>query len=223
MLRTLSLFILLLMLLFSSYTSFAQRTVRIRGTVLQPDKETPIEGAGILQLGSKTAVASDAGGNFIIDIGLNDTLLIRAVGYKPMLYLPQILLVSEVRANIIMQEDSVMLGEVKVTTRPSEEMIQRAVRNMKQEKPNYTARPGHNPDIKPITPAPPPPPNVVLNPLSAFSKEGRQIRELHKIKKKLEEEKQKKEENARLLEQEEARKKAKELYNSFFKDSTTSQ
>jgi hypothetical protein len=128
-------FLITLLLLLCTLPALAQRTIRVSGTVLQSDKVTPVPGAGIIRYGTNMAVVSDAEGKFLIDIEQEDTLLVRAVGFKPLLYLPKKLPVSEIRVNIVLQEDSVMLGEVEVTNRPSEEIIQRALRNMKREEP----------------------------------------------------------------------------------------
>ncbi|MBC5775551.1 carboxypeptidase-like regulatory domain-containing protein [Pontibacter sp. KCTC 32443] len=198
----------LVVLLFASAPALAQRSVRISGTVLSSDKKTPVPGAGVIRYGTTKAVISDAEGKFLIDVEPDDTLLIRAVGYKPLLYLPQRLPVSEMRVNIVLQEDSIMLGEVEVTNRPSEEMIQRALRNMNRPDPNYTKNPAYVPAPK-QTPPPPPPPPTVLTPISLlydlFSREGKELRKLQELY---------------LIQEFERRKKEQEEYNRFFKDNT---
>ncbi|WP_018479429.1 carboxypeptidase-like regulatory domain-containing protein [Pontibacter roseus] len=208
MLRHPLLFLVTFLLLVCMLPAQAQRTIRVSGTVLQPDKVTPVPGAGIIKYGTNTAVVSDEQGKFLIDIEENDTLLVRAVGYKPLLYLPKKLPVSELRVNIVLQEDSVMLGEVEVTSRPSEEMIQRALRNMKREDPEYVKRPGYRPELEPGPPAPPPPPTI-LNPMTflydMFSKEGKQNQKLQQLL---------------LIEEMKRRRQEKENYNRFFKDNT---
>lgn len=161
-------------------------------------------------------VVSDADGNFLIDINSADTLLIRAIGFKPLLYLPQRLPVSEIRVNIVMQEDSVLLGEVEITNRPSEEMIQRALRNMKREDPDYAKRPGYNPANEP----PPPPPAEAPRLDNPFAIKIDAIYEMLSS-----EGKQRKKLNALLQQQEferrmQERKKAIEDYNRLFKDNT---
>lgn len=186
----------------------AQRNIRVSGTVLEPDKTTPIPGAGVIRYGTNYGVISDEEGKFLIDIDQSDTLLIRAVGFKPMLYLPRNLPVSELRVNIVLQPDSVMLGEVEITSRPSEEMIQRALRNMKTEEPEYVKRKGYRPELEPG----PPPPPVAPTPLSPisllydmFSKEGKQNQKLQQLL---------------LLQELKRRREEKENYNRFFKDNT---
>ncbi|MEJ8756322.1 carboxypeptidase-like regulatory domain-containing protein [Pontibacter sp. H259] len=198
----------LLLLLFASAPVLAQRNVRISGTVLGPDKKTPVPGAGIIKYGTTKAVISDATGQFLIDVAPDDTLLIRAVGYKPLLYLPKRLPVSEMRVNIVLQEDSVMLGEVEITSRPSEEMIQRALRNMNRPDPNYVKNPAYVPVPK-VVPPPPPPPPTVMSPISLlydlFSKEGKELKKMQQLY---------------LLQELERRKKEQDNYNRFFKDNT---
>lgn len=196
------------LLLVCTLPTLAQRTVRISGTVLESDKTTPVPGAGIIRYGTTLGVVSDEEGKFLIDVDQSDTLLIRAVGFKPLLYLPRKLPVSELRVNIVLQQDSVMLGEVEVTSRPSEEMIQRALRNMKREDPEYVKRPGYRPDMEPG----PPPPPVAPTPLSPisllydmFSKEGKQNQKLQQLL---------------LIEELKRRKQEKDNYNRFFKDNT---
>jgi hypothetical protein len=195
-------------LLLANMPAQAQRNVRISGTVLGPDKKTPVPGAGIIRYGTTRAVISDAEGKFLIDVAADDTLLIRAVGYKPLLYLPQRLPVSEMRVNIVLQEDSVMLGEVEVTNRPSEEMIQRALRNMNRPDPNYVKNPAYVEPPKAIE-LPPPPPPTLLTPISLlydlFSREGKELRKMQEIYMMLELQRQLKEQ---------------EDYNRFFKDNT---
>lgn len=200
--------LILLLLLLASAPVLAQRNVRVSGTVLGPDKKTPIPGAGVIRYGTTKAVISDADGKFLIDVAPDDTLLIRAVGYKPLLYLPRRLPVSELRVNIVLQEDSVMLGEVEVTNRPSEEMIQRALRNMNRPQPNYVKNPAYIPAPKQVPPPPLPPPTV-LTPISLlydlFSREGKELKKMREL----------------LLLQEIERQQQREAdFNRFFKDNT---
>ena len=186
----------------------AQRSIRLSGTVLEPDRKTPIPGATIVKVNTNLGVLSDEQGQFKIDMSQDDTLLIRAVGFKPLLYLPNKLPVSELRVNIVMQEDSIMLGEVEVTSRPSQEMIDRALRNMKREQVSQTKRPGYIPGLEPPPPPPAPAPTIA-SPIGLLydklSREGKERRKVEELKQQEElERKQKEEEN----------------YNRFFKDNT---
>ena len=195
-------------MLLGSLSVSAQKSVRISGTILQPDKSTPIPGASVQRVGYTTGVVTDEAGTFLIDIQTQDTLLIRAIGYKSILYLPRNLPVSEIRVNIVLQPDNVLLGEVEITSRPSEEMIQRALRNMKKEEPEYVKRKGYRPELEP---GPPPPPTAPtpLNPISLlydmFSKEGKQNQKLQQLL---------------LIQELKRRIEEKERYNSLFKDNT---
>lgn len=193
-------------LLLCCLPAHAQKSIRLSGTVLGPDRTTPIPGATIVKVSTNLGVLSDEQGQFKIDLAQNDTLIIRALGYKPLLYLPNKLPVSELRVNIVMQEDSVMLGEVEVTSRPSQEMIDRALRNMKRQQASQTKRPGHIPGLEPPPPPPAPAPTIT-SPIGLmydmFSKEGKERRMVEELKQREEMERKRKEEAE---------------YNRFFKD-----
>lgn len=204
----LRLLLLFSLLLASALPALSQRSIRVSGTVLEADKTTPIPGAGIIRFGTNYGVISDAEGKFLIDIDQSDTLLIRAVGFKTLMYLPRNLPVSELRVNIVLQPDNVMLGEVEITSRPSEELIQRALRNMKKEDPEYVRNKGYRPELEP---GPPPPPlaPTVMSPISflydMFSKEGKQNQKLQQLL---------------LIEELKRRRQEVDSYNRFFKDNT---
>ncbi|PRY13719.1 carboxypeptidase-like protein [Pontibacter ummariensis] len=208
MLRHPLLYILTLLLTCFMLPAQAQKSIRISGTVLQPDKKTPIPGASIVKINSNMGVISDEQGKFLIDVAQKDTLMVRAIGYKPLLYLPKQLPVSELRVNIVLQEDSVMLGEVEVTSRPSPEMIGRALRNMKREQSSQVKNPGYIPGSEPPPPPPAPAPTIA-SPIGLmydmFSKEGKEKKKLQELL---------------LLEEAEKRRKEREEYNKFFKDNT---
>ncbi|MEJ8803110.1 carboxypeptidase-like regulatory domain-containing protein [Pontibacter sp. H249] len=194
------------LLLCVSLHAQAQRTLRVSGTVVQSDKKTPIPGASIVKVNSNLGVISDEEGKFLIDVALEDTLMIRAIGFKPLLYLPKPVPVSEIRVNIVLQEDSVMLGEVEVTSRPSPEMIQRALRNMKQNTTSQVKKPGYIPGLEPPPPAEPAP-ATIMSPATLLydllSREGKEKRKLQELL---------------LLEEIERREKERQEYNKFFKN-----
>jgi hypothetical protein len=206
MFRTLLLLLFPILIFTCVFTAQAQRTIRISGTILKSDKTSFIPGASIIKINSKRGVVSDEEGKFTIDIALEDTLLIRAVGYKPLLYLPKQLHVSEIRVNIVLQEDSIMLGEVEITSRPSPEMIQRTLRNMKKEQSSQVKKPGYIPGLEPPPPVAPEPPTI-LSPATflydMLSKEGKEKKKLQELL---------------LLQEIERIKKDREEYNRFFKD-----
>ena len=208
MFRFLLLFGFVCLLMCISMQAQAQRTLRVSGTVVQADKKTPIPGASIVKLNTSMGVISDEQGKFAIDVALEDTLMIRAIGFKPLLYLPKPVPVSEIRVNIVLQEDSVMLGEVEVTSRPSPEMIQRALRNMKQSTTSQAKKPGYIPGLD--TPPPTTPvPATIMSPATLLydllSREGIEKRKLQELL---------------ILQELERLQKEKEAYNRFFKDNT---
>lgn len=208
MLRHPLLYLVALLLLCGSLPALAQKSMRLSGTVLQPDKTTPVAGATVTKISSNLGVITDEQGQFKIDVSQDDTLLIRALGFKPLLYLPSKLPVSELRVSIVLQEDSVMLGEVEVTSRPSQEMIDRALRNMKREKVSQAKRPGYIPGLEPPPPPPAPAPTIA-SPIGLmydmFSKEGKERRKVEELKRQQELEEKLKEEDD---------------YNRFFRDNT---
>lgn len=208
MLRHPLLYLAALLLLCCSLPAQAQKTTRLSGTVLKPDKVTPVPGATVVKTNTNLGVISDEEGRFVIDVGQKDTLLIRALGFKPLLYLPSKLPVSELRVTIVLQEDSVMLGEVEVTSRPSQEMIDRALRNMKRETTSQAKQPGYIPGLEPPPPPPAPAPTIA-SPIGllydTFSKEGKERRKVEELKRRQELEEKLKEEDD---------------YNRFFKDNT---
>ena len=76
--RVLTLF---MMLMFSGILAFAQNRV-VTGTVTD-NKGVPIEGASVRIKGSKTGIATDAGGNFRISVSPGATLVFSGVGIAP--------------------------------------------------------------------------------------------------------------------------------------------
>ena len=208
MLRTLLLLCFSLLLLLCTLPAQAQKTIRISGTVLQSDKITPIPGANIIKINTQRGVVSNEEGKFLIDVAQEDTLLIRAIGFKPLLYLPKKLPVSEIRVNIVLQEDSVMLGEVEVTSRPSPEMIQRALRNMKRDQTSHVKKPGYIPGLEPPPPAAPAPPTIMSPATLLYDMLSREGKEKKKLQELL------------LLQEIERMRKEKDEYNKFFRDNT---
>ena len=76
--RVLTLF---MMLMFSGILAFAQNRV-VTGTVTD-NKGAPIEGASVRIKGSRTGIATDAGGNFSISVPPGATLVFSGVGITP--------------------------------------------------------------------------------------------------------------------------------------------
>ncbi|MGX5819763.1 SusC/RagA family TonB-linked outer membrane protein [Chitinophaga lutea] len=67
--------------LFSSLRATAQDAKEVRGTVLDSSSQTALPGVSILLKGTKTGVATDAEGHFVIRAGASDVLVITYLGY----------------------------------------------------------------------------------------------------------------------------------------------
>jgi hypothetical protein len=183
-------------------------TIRISGNVLNASDKTPLPGVGIFIKGSTTGTVSNEQGQFSTIIPRNDTLVFRMIGFKTVEYVPVIRSLAEVRINIYMEEGSVELQEVEISSRPSQEKIDRYVRNLKRPDPNYSRNPSPVvrviPD-KPLTPLP----ATIASPISLmyemFSSEGKQRKRVKEL------------EEQQRLEDEERRRKH---FNRFFRDNT---
>ncbi|MEJ8803111.1 carboxypeptidase-like regulatory domain-containing protein [Pontibacter sp. H249] len=206
----------LFLLLFYTLQASAQQ-IKVIGKVLQPDKQTPVAGAGVLVLKSRVATVTDIAGQFKLYAQQGDSLLVRAVGFKPLYYNIKQQPATELRLTIILQEDSVLLQEVQVNSMPSEDQIRKALRNMPEKPKMLVQRPGYIPGLEPPPPPPPPPPTILWNPVSYFSKEGKQKRKLKKLQSTEAAYHRQLELNRLKAAQEEAERQ----YNSFFKDSTS--
>lgn len=200
----------LFLLLCCQAASFAQSstTIRVSGNVLKAGEKTPIEGVGVLIKRSGTGTLTNDQGQFSLTIQRSDTIVFRAVGYKTVEYVPVVRSLAEIRINIYLEEGSVSLQEVEVTSRPSQEKIDRYVRNIKRPEPNYIRNPApyvRFESDKPLTPIAP----TIASPISLmyemFSNEGKQRRRVKEL------------EEQRRLEDEERRRKH---FNRFFKDNT---
>jgi hypothetical protein len=194
----------------SQHLAFAQSstTIRISGNVLKAGEKSPLEGVGVLIKGSGTGTLTNEQGQFSITIPRNDTLIFRAVGYKTAQYVPVVRSLAEIRINIYLEEGSIGLQEVEISSRPSQEKIDRYVRNMKRPEVNNIRNPApfvRFESDKPLTPIAP----TIASPISLmyemFSNEGKQRRRVKEM------------EEQRRLEDEERRRKH---FNRFFKDNT---
>ncbi|MDX5345785.1 MAG: carboxypeptidase-like regulatory domain-containing protein [Hymenobacteraceae bacterium] len=202
-------FLLVTLLCWLPYLALAQNPVLVKGTVLQTDTRKPVPGAGVFILNKNTGTVSDSNGVFQIRMLPTDTLLIRAIGYKPSLYLLPKQRLNVVTIKVLLQEDEVLLKEVEITNRPSDEQINRAMRNMQPRPAAPQPKPNPTVVIEQKNPGAPPPEPTIMNPASflyeQFSKEGKQKQKLREI-----------------YEQQAADSAQKERreYNRFFKDNT---
>jgi hypothetical protein len=183
-------------------------TIRISGNVLKAGEKTPLEDIAVLIKSTNTGTLTNAQGQFSITIPRTDTLVFRAVGYKTVEYVPVVRSLAELRINIYLEEGNVELKEVEVSSRPSQEKIDRYVRNMKRPEPNHVRNPAPvirfvpEKEIAPLAP-------TISSPISLlyemFSNEGKQRQRVREL------------EEQRRLEDEERRRRH---FNRFFKDNT---
>mgnify|MGYP000762010977 FL=1 len=94
----------------ASFESFAieQQSNKVIGTV--KDEFGPVIGASVVEKGTSNGVVADLNGKFSLNVKPGATLIISFVGYKQ-----QEVKAGNVPLNIVLEEDSKMLGEVVVT------------------------------------------------------------------------------------------------------------
>jgi hypothetical protein len=190
----------------------AQTNLKLSGTVLHAQTRQPLPSVTVIKVSTRRGTVTDAAGKFSLYVVPGDTLLVRSVGFKPLFYLVHPGTRADLTVEILLQEGSLELPEVKVVGGLDYEKVNRALRNIKKPPaPKVAVKP---PAPKPVFedkgPAPPPPPTLE-NPASLLydllSKEGKDRRKLE----------------AR-MEEEAARKKAledkkkQEAYDSLFLD-----
>ncbi len=105
--RVLTLF---MMLMFSGILAFAQNRV-VTGTVTD-NKGVPIEGASVRIKGSKTGIATDAGGNFRISVSPGATLVFSGVGIAPQ----EVAVGDQSTVNVSLTTTETELSTVVITT-----------------------------------------------------------------------------------------------------------
>ncbi|MCC2547654.1 carboxypeptidase-like regulatory domain-containing protein [Hymenobacter sp. BT175] len=208
-------FLLGIVLLLSSSKAVAQNTIRVTGSVSEAATRKPIPGASVVVQRTRRGVPASNEGDFSLDVTNTDTLLFRAVGFKPQRYILGGTGLSQIVVQIKLVRDSVMLGEVRVQEgRPDRAEINRALRNIKRPapKPNAVKRaPAPKPLFAVDSTAPKAPTPTMESPVSLIyeqlSREGKERRKMAEIQ-------AQEKEKARL----EALRKAKTKYNRNFKD-----
>ena len=126
-------------------------TVRVSGNVSAAENRQAIPGATVQVQRTHRGLAADAQGGFLITALASDTLLFRAVGYKPHRLVLGGTTLSQLVVQVKMVRDSVQLGEVRVTAdRPDRAAINRALRNMKRPTPPVVKIPKRAPKPKPL-------------------------------------------------------------------------
>ncbi|SFQ58535.1 carboxypeptidase-like regulatory domain-containing protein [Hymenobacter arizonensis] len=193
-------------------TAQAQQQVRVSGTVSAADTRQPMPGATVQVQRTRRGVVTGATGEFAVDALATDTVLIRALGFKPQRLTLGNTGLSQLVVRIQLVRDSVRLGEVQVVSdRADRAEINRALRNMKRPAQPVVSGAKRPPKPKPLFPvdstAPKAPVPTIASPVSLiyeqFSREGKQRKKMAEI------EAQQKAEKAR---------KAKAQYNKAFKD-----
>ena len=86
-----------------------QNTIKVVGTVKDANGE-PIIGANVMVVGSATGVITDIDGNFVLNAPAGSKLQFSFIGYKEQVVPAK----KGISLNIVLEEDSQMLGEVEV-------------------------------------------------------------------------------------------------------------
>ena len=190
----------------------APNTIRVSGSVAEARSRLPIPGATVQVQRTRRGVVSGTTGDFSIDALPIDTILFRALGFKPQRMPLGGTGLSQLVVRILLVRDSVQLGEVQITAdRPDRAIINRALRNVKRPKPPVVSGAKRPPKPKPLfavdSTAPKAPIPTIASPVSLlydqFSREGKQRRKMEEI------EAEQRAEKAR---------KARAQYNKAFRD-----
>ncbi|WP_083937620.1 carboxypeptidase-like regulatory domain-containing protein [Hymenobacter aerophilus] len=164
--------------------------VRVTGRISEEGSRRPIPGASITIRRTQLAVVADGGGDFGISAQRTDTLIFRAVGFKPRLLPLGGTGLSQLVVQIKLRPDTIQLGEVRVTEgRPDQELIDRALRNIKRPSTAPTSAVKRPPAPKPLFPvdsaAPKAPTPTLASPVSLiyekFSRAGREREKMREI------------------------------------------
>jgi hypothetical protein len=190
----------------------AQTNLKLSGTVVHAQTRQPLPSVTVIKVSTLRGTVTDVNGKFILYVQPGDTLLVRSVGFKPLFYLVHPSARADMSVDILLQEGSLELPEVKVVGGLDYEKVNRALRNMKKPPaPKVAVKPAPPKPIFEDKPPAPPPPPTLENPASLLydllSREGKDRR---KLEARIEEEAAKK----RALE--EARKQ--QAYDSLFLD-----
>lgn len=175
--------------------------VRVSGSVSEAGTRLPIPGATVQVQRTRRGVVTNPTGDFSLDVLATDTVLFRALGYKPQRLPLGGTGLSQLVVRIQLARDSVRLGEVQVIAdRPDRAIINRALRNLKRPAPPVVSGARRPPKPKPLfavdTTAPKMPVPTIQSPVSLiyeqFSREGKQRRKMEAIEDNLKAEKARK-------------------------------
>ncbi|WP_167855093.1 carboxypeptidase-like regulatory domain-containing protein [Hymenobacter wooponensis] len=203
---------LLLFLLMLLGAGAAKAQVRVTGNISDATTRKPVPGASVVIQRNRQGVLANPEGDFSISAARTDTLIFRAVGFKPQRLPLGGTGLSQLIVQIKLQQDTVQLGEVRVTEgRPDRAAINKALRNIKRPSTAPTSAVKRPPAPKPLFPvdstAPKAPTPTIGSPISLiyeqFSREGKQRQKMIEIQA---------QENA------EKARQARQKYNKNFKD-----
>jgi hypothetical protein len=123
----------------------------VSGTVSAAGTREPIPGATVMVQRTRRGVAANVEGDFLITALPTDTLLFRALGFKPKRFALNGTSLSQLGVQVSLVRDSVKLSEIRVTAdRPDRASINRALRNMKRPAPPVVKVPKKAPPPKPL-------------------------------------------------------------------------
>jgi len=126
-------------------------TVRVSGTISAAGTREPIPGATVMVQRTRRGVAANVDGDFLITALPSDTLLFRALGFKPKRFALNGTSLSQLGVQVALVRDSVKLSEIRVTAdRPDRASINRALRNIKRPAPPVVKVPKKAPPPKPL-------------------------------------------------------------------------
>ncbi|KAA9340896.1 carboxypeptidase-like regulatory domain-containing protein [Adhaeribacter soli] len=104
--------------------------VTISGRVVADSTLAPLQGVSIVARPSRFGTISQANGAFQLKANPGDTLVFSSVGFENGRYV--VTQSPNQVIKVVLKEKSTLLKEVEVSTRPSAEKINRALRNMKR-------------------------------------------------------------------------------------------
>ena len=108
-------------LTFSVSAAFAQN-IDVKGTVTD-SKGEPVIGANVLIKGTKSGVAADIDGKFIINVPANGTIVIKAMSYKD----AEVEVKGRSSINVVLQDDAIRLEGAVITAEFGMKRVARAV------------------------------------------------------------------------------------------------
>lgn len=194
----------------------ASAQIRVTGSISDASTRKPVPGASVVVQRTRQGVVANQEGDFNISANSTDTLIFRAVGFKAQRMPLGGSGLSQLIVHIKLLQDTVMLGEVRVTEgRPDRATINKALRNIKRPSTAPTSYVKRPPAPKPMFPvdsaAPKAPTPTLASPVSLiyeqFSRAGKERRKMEEI--------QAAEAAAKAAEQ---ARKARTQYNKNFKD-----